>query len=75
MFNENLDNDNHYDNKFNFPEEVNNSSSNKQQLTKIFNKAIQSPNPKATFLTSVLNSNTKPSEFLMALLDFNTNWR
>lgn len=27
MFNENLDNDNYYDNKFNFPEEVNNAFS------------------------------------------------
>ena len=27
MFNENLDNTQHYDNKFNFPEEVNNAFS------------------------------------------------
>ena len=37
MFNENLDNTQHYDNKFNFPEEVNNAFSQEILSSNIYN--------------------------------------
>lgn len=74
MFNKNLDNTQHYDNKFNFPEEVNNAFSQEILSSKIYNI---SQNESAAYIINKLDLSkydfTLTTNLLLSLVMYQTN--